>query len=162
MKIIFATDHAGFLLKEELTSFVRSLGYEVEDLGTYSLDESDDYPDHIAPAARIVSEDSENNNAIILGGSGQGEAIIANRFPYVRAIVFNGQYDPKDGREVPEEIVISKEHNNSNILSLGARFLNREEAKEAVKTWLKTTFKGEERHLRRLKKIEDITKKLYE
>lgn len=160
MKILFATDHAGFLLKEELIPFVRSLGYEVEDYGAHSLDEKDDYPDYIAPVARIVSQEP-NTRAIILGGSGQGEAMLANRFPGVRAIVFNGQYCPKDGRVVPEEITVSRQHNDSNILSLGARFLNEVEAKQAVKVWLETSFSGEERHARRLKKIEEITKKIY-
>jgi len=160
MKILFATDHAGFLLKEELIPFVRSLGYEVEDYGAHSLDEKDDYPDYIAPVARIVSQEP-NTRAIILGGSGQGEAMLANPFPGVRAIVFNGQYCPKDGRVVPEEITVSRQHNDSNILSLGARFLNEDEAKQAVKVWLETSFSGEERHARRLKKIEEITKKIY-
>lgn len=160
MKILFASDHAGFLLKEALMPFVRNLGYEVEDFGAHSLDQKDDYPDFIAPVAEIVSED-ENARAIILGGSGQGEAMLANRFPGVRAIVFNGQYCPRDGREVPDEIVISRQHNNSNVLSLGARFLNESEAKEAVKVWLETPFKGEERHVRRIEKIEEISKKIH-
>ena len=161
MKVVLATDHAGFLLKEELKTFVQTLGFDVEDFGAYSLDETDDYPDFVEVAAQAVSNSPEEILGIVIGGSGQGEAMLANRFPNVRAVVFNGQYDPKDGRDVPEEIIISREHNNSNILSLGARFLNIDEAKDAVKTWLKTSFRGEERHVRRIEKIEKITKKLH-
>jgi ribose 5-phosphate isomerase B len=161
MKVLLASDHAGFLLKETLVEYVSSLGYEVEDMGAYSLDEDDDYPDIIAPAAKLVSEDPMNTRAIILGGSGQGEAMMANRFPNVRAAVFNGQYPPEDGRDIPNKIVISRQHNNANVLSLGARFLDEKEAKEAVKTWLETLFPCEERHVRRLKRIEEITENIH-
>jgi ribose 5-phosphate isomerase B len=157
MIIYFATDHAGFALKETLVPYVRDeLGYEVEDCGAHTHDPEDDYPDFIAIAARKVSEDPEHSMAIILGGSGQGEAIVANRFPHVRAVVFNGQYAPKDGREVPHEILTAREHNDANILSLGARFLNEEESKEAVHTFLATPFSGDARPVRRIQKIERL------
>jgi ribose 5-phosphate isomerase B len=91
-----------------------------------------------------------------LGGSGQGEAMVANRFKGIRAVVFNGQYAPKDNRELPNEIKISREHNDSNVLSLGARFLNEEEATQALKLWLDTEFLNEERHVRRIKKIDEM------
>ncbi len=171
MKIYFAGDHAGFELKNKLIPFTRSLGHEVFDLGPKVYDETDDYPDFVIPVAEKVSATARNHadqtridaekyetRGIIIGGSGQGEAITANRFKGVRAVVFNGQYKPKDGREVPNEIKISREHNNSNILSLGARFLNENEAKEAVKLWLETPFFGETRHTRRLNKIEELGK----
>jgi ribose 5-phosphate isomerase B len=156
MIIFFGADHAGFALKKELIPFVTKLGYKTEDCGAFSFDENDDYPDFILPVARKVSNNPEDTRGIVLGGSGQGEAIAANRFPRVRAIVFNGQYEPKDGRTVPHEIEVSREHNNANILSLGARFLSVEEAKDAVKRWLTTPFQGAERHVRRLKKIDTI------
>lgn len=162
MKVVFASDHAGFLLKEKLMEFVAGMGHEIEDMGAYSLDEDDDYPEIIARAAKIVSEDPMNTRGIILGGSGQGEAIMANRFPNVRAVVFNGQYASEDGRSIPNEIVISRQHNNANALSLGARFINEEEAKKAVKEWLDTLFPCEERHVRRLGKIEEITEQIRE
>lgn len=155
MRVYFASDHAGFALKEALVPFVRDeLGYDVEDLGAHEFVKDDDYPDYIVRAAERVSQDPENCKAIALGGSGQGEAIVANRFPRVRAVVFNGQYEPKDGHEVPQEIVISRTHNDSNILSLGARFINETTAKESVKLWLATEFEGDPRHARRIAKIE--------
>lgn len=150
MKIVFATDHAGFELKEKLVLFVAELGFEVEDVGAFKYIETDDYPDFIAKAAKRVSNDPENINAIILGGSGQGEAIVSNRFKNVRAVVYNSPNI--------EIIKLSREHNNANILSLGARFLTFEQAKQAVKIWLNTAVSREERHLRRIKKIEDYSK----
>ena len=159
MKIYFGTDHAGFDLKEELVKYLQDEGYEVVDKGAYKKVEDDDYPDYIVPVAKIVSENPNTTKGIILGGSGQGEAIVANRFPNVRAVVFNGQCESKDGRDIPNVITLSREHNNSNILSLGARFLSVEEAKEAVKLWLDTPFTGEERHKRRISKIDDIVQK---
>lgn len=154
MKILIASDHAGFEMKEALKVFLRSLDYEVKDFGASIYNENDDYPDFVKPLAEEIAADS-SLKGIVLGGSGQGEAICANRFKGVRAVVFNGQYKPEDGREVPEEIVISRKHNDSNILSLGARFLSIEEAKDATKTWLETDFLTEERHIRRLNKIEN-------
>jgi ribose 5-phosphate isomerase B len=157
MKIFIAADHAGFELKKALVPFLRELGFEVEDLGAHIYNKDDDYPDFVAPLARRISEDPNNAKGIVIGGSGQGEAIAANRFRGVRAVVFNGQYAPPDGRSVPHEITISREHNDSNVLSLGARFLNESEAKDAVKTWLETPFSGKERHKRRLRKIEKLS-----
>lgn len=161
MKVLFATDHAGFEIKEKLVPFVKSLGYEVEDFGSYQYDENDDYPDSISKVSSKVSKNPDSMKGIILGGSGQGEAIVANRYPNVRAVVFNGQCEHDGRMKVPNEIVISREHNDANILSLGARFLTDEEAKKAVKLWLETKFTGEERHVRRIRKIEEITSKIH-
>lgn len=147
MKIFIGTDHAGFELKQALTLYLKELGYEVEDMGAYEFNESDDYPDFIAPVAEAVAGDRKAKG-IILGGSGQGEAIGANRFRGVRAAVYYGG---------PRDIIrLSREHNDANILSLGARFISEDEAKEAVKLWLETEFGGEERHLRRIEKIDNI------
>jgi ribose 5-phosphate isomerase B len=145
MKIYFGTDHAGFELKEKLKKYVASLGYEVEDMGNVVYDKEDDYPDFILPVAEKVAKDPEGSRGIILGGSGQGEAMAANRVKGVRATVLY---------EYNEDIVnLSREHNNANILSLGARFISEEDAKQAVKLWLKLPFSGEERHVRRIKKF---------
>lgn len=146
MTIYFAADHAGFELKEALIAYVRGeLGFQVEDCGAYAHDAEDDYPDYISLAAAKVSERPEEAIAIILGGSGQGEAMVANRMKGVRATVYYGG--------TMDIITLSKEHNNANILSLGARFLTEEEAKKAVQVWLKTPFSGEERHIRRINKF---------
>jgi len=154
MKIFIATDHAGFELKEKLVPFLRDMGHEVVDKGAFKLDENDDYPDFVADAVREVSLVNDPNvRGIVLGGSGQGEAIVANKFPHVRAVVFNGQYEPKDGSEVPDEIFLARSHNDSNILSLGARFISEETAKRAVREWLDTPFSEEEKHIRRIEKI---------
>ncbi len=146
MKVYFATDHAGFTLKNALLAFVRDeLGYTVEDCGAYEESVDDDYPDFIQKAGQAVSHDPMNTKAIILGGSGQGEAMCANRFPHVRATVYYGGS--------PEIITLSREHNDANVLSLGARFLSEGEAKEVVQQWLTMDFSGEERHVRRIEKL---------
>lgn len=149
MKIYIATDHGGYDMKEALASYVeKDLGYVVADMGAHQLDTNDDYPDFISLAATEVSHDPSGSLGIILGGSGQGEAIVANRFPNVRCTVYYGGS--------LDIIKLSREHNNANMLSLGARFMTLEEAKAAVKLWLSTAFTSEERHLRRIKKIEKI------
>lgn len=154
-RIYIASDHAGFALKEEIKPFLQSLGYEVEDKGAMALDPTDDYPDFVSKVAEEIAKDPEGHG-IVIGGSGQGEAIVCNRYKGVRAIVFNGQYEPKDKRIVPNEIKLSREHNDANILSLGARFLNATEAKIAINAWLGTKFSGDERHVRRIKKIDNL------
>jgi len=147
MKVYFASDHAGFEMKNELLKFIETLGFEVVDLGPSKLDPDDDYPIFIEKASLEVFKDPINNRAIVLGGSGQGEAIVANRFPNVRAVVY---YGGNQGI-----VKLSRQHNDANVLSLGARFLKTEEAKEAVKLWLETPFSNEERHVRRIKEIEN-------
>ncbi len=155
-KIFIASDHAGFELKQSLIPFLRDMGYEVKDFGANEFDAEDDYPDFIAPLAREVSKENGLVPGIIIGGSGQGEAIVANRFPHVRAVVFNGQYRADDNHFVPEEVKTAREHNDANILSLGARFLSEMDAKEAVKTFLTTEFSEDERHVRRLRKLAEV------
>ncbi len=143
-KIYIASDHAGFALKQSLVQFLRDQGHEVEDLGASVLDLADDYPDFIVPLAHKVAEE-EGNAGIIIGGSGQGEAMSANRVHGARAIVFYGGSD--------DIIKLSREHNDANILSLGARFLTEKEAQHAVTLWLTTDFSGDGRHVRRLAKF---------
>ena len=157
MKVYIASDHAGYGLKSTLKLFLEGQDHQVVDSGPYEYNENDDYPDYVAAVASEVSQNPETVLGIIIGGSGQGEAIMANRFPYVRAVVFNGQPSPLDGRAVPDEITLTREHNNANILSLGAWFLNDQEAKTAVSRWLSTPFSSEERHIRRLRKIESLS-----
>lgn len=146
-KIYFATDHAGFELKEKLVPFVRDiLGYDVVDFGAYKLEAEDDFTDFIAKAAREVSLHPEETRAIIFGGSGQGEAMLANRFHGVRAVAYYG------GNE--EIIKLSRVHNDANVLSLGARFLSFEEAKKAVMLWLHTTHERVAKYDRRIAETE--------
>ncbi len=146
MKIFFAGDHAGFLMKQKLIEFVRSLGHEAEDMGPSSYDEKDDYPDFVVPAAKAIGNDPERSRGVIIGRSGQGEAMSANRIRGARAAVYYGGD--------LEVIKKAREHNDANILSLGARFVTEAEAKEAVRVFLETPFSGDERHIRRLAKID--------
>jgi len=149
-KIILGTDHAGFELKEEIKKFLISEGFEIEDVGAHKLDPHDDYPDFISKAAKKVSQDP-SNKGVIFGASGQGEAIVANKIPGIRAALYYGNNI--------DIVKLSRTHNNANILSLGARFLKKEEAIKALKLWLKTPFSDKERHKRRLKKISKIEEK---
>ena len=145
MKIHLATDHAGLELKEKEKLYLSDLNYEVIDHGAYEYDALDDYPDFIFPCANAVSNDPESKG-IILGGSGQGEAMAANRVKGVRAAVFyNG----------PDEIIkLSRQHNNANILSLGARFMSEGEMYKTIEVWLSTDFESG-RHQRRIEKLDE-------
>ena len=144
MIIALGTDHAGFDLKEVVKKFLEENNYEVKDFGAYEYDSADDYPDFINPTAEFVSK---NNDAmgIIFGGSGQGEAMAANRYKRVRAAVFYGG---------PDKIVsLSRQHNNANILSLGSRFIEPEHAINVIKLWISTAFEGG-RHQKRIDKLD--------
>ncbi len=158
MKVYFASDHAGFALKNTLINFLQPLGYVIEDCGAFAFDEADDYPAYVAKAAKAVAESTDKMCCgITIGASGQGEAMVANRFKGVRAAVYYG-----GGREQIDAsgktfdiIASSRAHNNANVLALGARFLSEEEAKEAVERWLTMPFSGEERHHRRITQIDE-------
>ena len=144
MKIYIAADHAGFNLKKYLKKQLLANGYDIEDCGAFDFDPLDDYPDFIIPAAEKVAN-QPNSRGIIIGGSGQGEAMAANRIQGVRAAVY---YDG------PIDIVkLSRLHNNANILSLGARFLSVERATEILNIWLAEKFEGE-RHENRINKLD--------
>lgn len=147
-KIYIASDHAGFELKGKLINYLESEGYVIQDMGPFFFEPGDDYPDFISLAAREVSHSPEYSLGVVIGGSGQGEAIVANRFPRIRANVYYGGS--------LESVKLAREHNDANILSLGARFMNEEEAKGALKLWLETPFSGEDRHIRRHMKIEEL------
>ena len=147
MKIYLASDHAGFELKEQIKAYLKERDFEIEDIGSFAYEPDDDYPDFVIPAARKVAEDPERNRGIVLGGSGQGEAIVANKVKGVYAAHYYGGS--------LEIIELSRRHNDSNLLSLGARFLSKELALRAVDLWLRTSFDGG-RHERRLKKIKDM------
>lgn len=148
MKILVASDHGGFELKNKIVNYLKEEGFDVEDMGAAVYDKDDDYPEIMIPVAMRVVSDSENTRAIVLGKSGNGEAIICNRFPGIRAAVYHGGN--------LEIIRLSRQHNNSNILALAGGFLNEEEAKEAVRIWISTSFGGEERHVRRNEMLDNI------
>lgn len=158
MKVIFAADHGGYALKEALKPFVEALGYEFEDVGAFALNMVDDYVPFMQTVAKKVAEDPEHTRGIVIGGSGQGEAMAVNRFKGVRAAVYYGaprknQIDA-EGKEL-DMLTSSREHNNANVLSLGARFLSEGEAKDAVKKWLAIPFSGSERHVRRIAMLDE-------
>ena len=146
MTIFLGTDHAGFELKAYIAEKLAQNGFTVVDCGAKIFDPEDDYPVFIRVVAQEVSKDPQNARGIIFGGSGQGEAIAANRHAGVRAAVYYGG---------PIDIVrLSREHNDANILSFGARFVTPEDAWTAVSLWLQTSFTHEERHVRRNDAIE--------
>ena len=160
-KVYLGTDHTGFELKEKVKVYLADLGYEVEDRGSFEYVKNDDYPDF----AKLVAEEVAGNKesfGIIFGGSGQGEAMCANRTPGVRAAVFYAQKEPITDIDItgakstdPFEIVkLVREHNNANILSIATRFVTEDEAKFAIELFLNTKFSGKERHVRRINKLD--------
>ena len=152
MKIYLATDHAGFEYKENIKIFLEEKGHEVYDCGALTLEPMDDYPAIIARASEKVQEDAEHepSYAVIFGGSGVGEAIVANRFAHVRAVTYAG--GPLD------VIKKSREDNDTNIISIGVRFVTINEAKQAIDLFLMTPFSHLERHAERIIQIEEVTK----
>ena len=142
--IYLATDHRGFVLKEKIKTWLAGWGFEFVDCGATTLNPDDDYPDFVSIAAAKVAQDPVNNRGIILGGNGEGEAMVANRTMGVRAAVIYASND--------EVVKMTREHDASNILSLGASFLNDDDAEHIIKLWLDTPFSEEPRHVRRIAK----------
>lgn len=162
MKLALSTDHTGFEQLKELQLYLENLGHECHNFGPDKLVLDDDYPDYIRPAVEAVAS-GQCEKAIIIGGSGQGEAIAANKTAGIRCAVFYGPAVPRKlvdatGRSShdPYEIVkLSRLHNDANVLSLAARFLSLEDMKTVVKLWLETQFSNEDRHRRRIAKLEN-------
>ena len=144
MRIHLATDHAGLDLKNKIKLYLIDKGHNVIDHGAYEYDALDDYPDFIIPCAKAVADDI-NSKGIILGGSGQGEAMAANRIKGIRAAVFyNG----------PDEIVqLSRQHNDANILSIGARFMTKKQIYRIIEIWFETEYQAG-RHQKRIEKLD--------
>jgi len=161
MNIALATDHAGLEQLKELQIYLEDLGHNCQNFGPASLKPDDDYPDFIFPAAIAVAA-GEFERGIILGGSGQGEAMAANRIKGVRCAVFYGPAVARRPVDIegdishdPLEIVrLERRHNDANMLSLAARFVSLQEMKSVVKLWLETEFSGEDRHKRRIAKLD--------
>ena len=140
LKIALGTDHAGFQLKEVIKKYLLSEGHEVKDFGTTTPD-AVDYPDFVIPAAESVAK-GECDYGVVFGGSGNGEAIAANKVKGIRCgVCWN-----------IDSAQLTKHHNNANVIALGGRMVTEELGIAIVKTWLETTFEGD-RHERRLEKI---------
>ena len=147
MKVGIAADHGGFELKEDLKAFLLHNSYEVEDFGAYLLDEKDDYPDLIIPLAHALA-DKKIEKAIAICGSGVGASVAANKVVGVRAALINDHFSAHQGVE----------DDDMNMICLGGRVTGNMAAEELVTAFLTATFTGEERHLRRLKKVTDLEK----
>ena len=148
MIVYLGADHGGFVLKEKIKSFLIQKGYEVVDFGALALHLDDDYPDFVLPVARAISRDiieNKESRGIILGRSGQGEAMAANRIDGIRATVYYG-----GSKDI---VMLSREKNNANVLSLGSDLLVNENIEEIILTWLTTPFSNDPRHLRRIAKF---------
>ncbi|MEK7122510.1 MAG: RpiB/LacA/LacB family sugar-phosphate isomerase [Patescibacteria group bacterium] len=148
--LYIASDHAGFELKEYLKQELAKRDVRYKDFGAHAYDKNDDYPDFILPLAKAVGKNPKTHRGIVLGWSGQGEAIAANKAPAVRAALYYGGS--------ADIIKLSRTHNNANVLSLGAGFVTKKEALTTVLIWLKTPFSGVARHKRRIKKISTYEK----
>lgn len=144
--IHLAADHAGFAMKESIKTWLEHEGYVVVDHGAHTYVATDDFPDFICNAAAAVSVRPTAHRGIIFGGSGQGEAMMANRFKKVRATVYYGG---------PEEIItLSRQHNDANVLSIGARFVDDNLAKKVIWDWLHTERAVDKKYSRRNKKLD--------
>jgi len=141
MKIAIGSDHAGFIYKEKIKQFLSALGHEVTDFGTDS-EEPVDYPLFIRPVAEAVAR-GEADRGVVLGGSGNGEAMAANRVKTVRCALCWNVVTAR----------LARQHNDANMISLGQRMLSEEEALEIVRVWLETDFEGG-RHLRRIQLLD--------
>ena len=144
--IYLGSDHAGFHLKEEIKKYLKELGREYQDLGNKEIDPQDDYPDYALEVARKVVE--TKSRGILICATGIGMCITANKVKGVRAAVVWDEFTA----------LSSREHNNANILCLAGKVLDVETAKKIVQIWLETEFSNEERHIRRLGKIEEAEK----
>ena len=173
--VLIASDHAGFELKKKLIDYIKGMTtetaaaghFDVEDMGAHTLVPDDDYPVIMTPLAMRIATDAASDGGghdlagIVIGGSGNGEAMLCNRFPGVLAAVYYGggylqENDERDNKSSLDIVRLAREHNDANVLSLGARFVSDEEAVAAVRLFLETPFSGEERHVRRLKEIDAV------
>lgn len=144
--IYIGSDHRGFDLKETLKKSLKLAGYSVTDLGNAVKDENDDYPGFAASVAEKVSSEFETARGILICGSGVGVSVVANKFKNIRCAQVGN----------PDQAFDSRNDDNSNILALGANYLDDETAKKIVVTWLETPFSGDERHRRRLDEISSL------
>lgn len=147
--IYLAADHRGFQLKEALKKHLSERGFEAEDLGAFGYDKDDDYVDFAAAASDEIVQNPTEHKGIFVCGSGIGMEVVADKYRGIHAALGMN----------PEIAKQSREHGNTNVLVLGADYLTEDQAREIVSVWLSTPFSGEERHRRRLRKIEEIESK---
>ena len=147
MRVYLGSDHAGYELKERLITWLREAGHEPVDCGPPSYEPDDDYPVYVMRAASAVIDDP-GSLGIVIGGSGNGEQIAANKVPGIRAAL----------AWTTETALLARQHNNANVLSLGARMYSLSDALEFAKTFVTTPFSQEPRHARRLAEIADYEK----
>lgn len=145
MKIYLGTDHAGFEFKEQIKQYLIEKNYDVADCGAHEFDKNDDYPDFIGKVGENVSKDT-TSRGIVLGKSGAGECIVANKYKGVRAFLAVNEINVK----------LAREHNDANVISLGSEIVSLQEAKKLIELFLKTPFSEDERHIRRINKIKEI------
>jgi ribose 5-phosphate isomerase B len=145
MRIAIATDHGGFELKEDLVAHLREAGHEIVDVGAYSLNPGDDYPDFVIPLAQAVAA-GKVERGVAVCGSGVGASVCANKIPGIRAGLAHDHYSARQGVE----------HDDMNILCIGGRVVGSAVAQDLVDTFLAARFTGEERHVRRLHKIASL------
>lgn len=152
MLIYIGADHRGFKLKETLKDFLKLRGYQVVDLGNTTYDEGDDYPVFAVKVAEQVSAEFETARGVMICGSGVGMSVVANKFPHIRAALASSSDQAYDSRR----------DDDSNVLSLGANYLEEDVAKKIVLTWLETPFSGEDRYRRRLSEIDQLEQKVFD
>ncbi len=148
MEIYIGADHRGFRMKNDLLLWFHNHGYEVTDIGNHAENEEDDYPEFAELLARAVAEDPENRRGILLCGSGAGMAITANKIKGIRAALIHDNNIAKNARH----------DDDINVLALGADYISSDTAEQIIQTFLKTSFSGSDRHMRRIQKISDIEK----
>lgn len=160
MKVYIGADHAGFEMKAAIIDALRAKGIAVEDCGAHLYDPEDDYPEIVKETMRkflVDVREQADSRAIVIGASGQGEAIVANRFKGVRCALYygapRGAQTDASGHEL-SMIESTRAHNDANVLSLAARFMTPEEAVRAVEHWLSVPYSAEDRHTRRIWKID--------
>lgn len=147
-KVYTGSDHAGFELKEKIKLLLKNLGYDPIDCGAFEFDPQDDYPDFCAAAAKEAAA-NPGSFGIVLGKSGAGEAIVANKIKGIRAFLAVNE----------QNVELARAHNDANIMSIGSEFIKEEDLESLIKAFLETPFSEEERHKRRIEKIQQIENK---
>ena len=148
MKLSIGADHAGYDMKVKLVEFMKSLGHTVNDVGTFDPSKPDDYPDYAVLVAQDILSGAAERGVLVCG-SGVGVSVAANKFPGIRAGLCHDHYSAHQGVE----------HDDMNVLVLGARIIGIMGAQDSVEAFLSAKFTGEERHVRRLQKVKDIESK---